>query len=967
MKQLSSFFLFLFFLLNTSILSLAQNPAHFILGKKHFANIDIYTLLYDDHSDILYIGTNSGIYAYKQNDFIELKGPPEQIGNSFFGLKQDQNGDIFCNNLHGQIFKVVDNKAILFHQTPRAKPSFEFHFFFVENNDIIAINNNSISKIDSSGNSQLILDADAQNPFSDLIKTRFYAPQQLSNGDIYLSISRTHSIRYRQGKLSTIEHLNSHNSKLFYLFLQNTFFILDSQGNIMFSEPKINSHFKQKREKGFQRLNEKEIIGTGVKKGLRFYHLQNDTLAEHQSFFNQEFISLATTNQNGTLFLGSFGDGIKVIPNKNIILPKCDDHLFLGITTSPNNEVFLSTRGGEIFQYQANSLTLIDKRDRNLDRVFYLKGNSPFDNTPHPNLLYDSDKNYLGPLKDFHQIDSNNYLLVTLSNILLITKDSSVDMKDLEYNHQSNIPNRYNLFPSQRYISVTWSPLDSTFYFANNYGVYGRHWASSKQDSILLNGQAFGANDLEFYNNQLICGTQRAGILVFQNKKFVTQIAQKHGLKSNTVNKILVKDNLLYILTKAGFQVYDLVQNKFLGLGVAEGLVNDEVTNFDLSDDKLWLMEKNSFYSIDIAEFATQKKENLIAKLYIDSILINGQPINHNKNNTFTYKENEVKIFFDYRDIESKTETVIQYTLDGKYDHWKTLSSTENKIEFQSLPIGSYSFKIKAAYRDQSTEPFIYSFEILPPIWQRWWFYVLLTILGVLISTIVFRSMLNRQRKELAIQNELNNSKLIAIRSQMNPHFIFNALNSIQHLVLKGDVDNSYSYINKFASLIRKTLEFSEEEFITLAEEINLIEVYLTLEKLRFQNNLEFEIIKPDRLDLSIPPMLIQPFIENAIIHGLLHKKGDKKLTIKFQLNEKLTCIIEDNGVGRAKAKIIKKRQNITHKSFSLKAIKRRFEILKNYYQGDLGYEYQDFDPVENGPITTRVILKIPFRNVRKN
>lgn len=113
--------------------------------------------------------------------------------------------------------------------------------------------------------------------------------------------------------------------------------------------------------------------------------------------------------------------------------------------------------------------------------------------------------------------------------------------------------------------------------------------------------------------------------------------------------------------------------------------------------------------------------------------------------------------------------------------------------------------------------------------------------------------------------------------------------------------------------------------------------------------------------------MLVQPFIENAILHGLLHKKGKKKLTINFQLNENLTCTVDDNGVGRTKAKAIKARQMGTHKSFSLNAIERRLKILNDYYEGDLGYEYQDFEPSDDDDkITTRVLLKIPIQHARK-
>lgn len=220
---------------------------------------------------------------------------------------------------------------------------------------------------------------------------------------------------------------------------------------------------------------------------------------------------------------------------------------------------------------------------------------------------------------------------------------------------------------------------------------------------------------------------------------------------------------------------------------------------------------------------------------------------------------------------------------------------------------------------------------------------------------------LEEARKRLDVEKQYRASELKAIRSQMNPHFIFNSLNSIQDLVLKGDVENSYSYITLFSNLVRQTLTYSENEFIEFEQEVKLLELYLSLEKLRFKKDFTYEIVVNNVEDIMIPPFLVQPFIENSLVHGLLHKEGEKKLKIVFELAEDLICTIEDNGVGRDKSRAIKERKGAGYASFSGKAIQRRFEILGNVLNGTFGYTYQDlYDKGE--PSGTRIVLVIPVK-----
>jgi LytS/YehU family sensor histidine kinase len=178
---------------------------------------------------------------------------------------------------------------------------------------------------------------------------------------------------------------------------------------------------------------------------------------------------------------------------------------------------------------------------------------------------------------------------------------------------------------------------------------------------------------------------------------------------------------------------------------------------------------------------------------------------------------------------------------------------------------------------------------------------------------------------------------------------------------LQEDTDNSYDYIVLFAELVRNTLNYSQKDFIPIEKEIDFLNVYLTLEKLRFKEALTFEISHSGASNISVPSLLIQPFIENAILHGLLHKKGSKNIVVKFTFNKDLICEITDNGIGREASKKIKSRKGKNHESFSLSAIDNRLKIFNA--QGSNNVYYQIEDLYENdSPIGTKATIKMPFK-----
>jgi LytS/YehU family sensor histidine kinase len=220
---------------------------------------------------------------------------------------------------------------------------------------------------------------------------------------------------------------------------------------------------------------------------------------------------------------------------------------------------------------------------------------------------------------------------------------------------------------------------------------------------------------------------------------------------------------------------------------------------------------------------------------------------------------------------------------------------------------------------------------------------------------------LSEQNKRLQVENQYKDSELKAIKAQMNPHFIFNALNSIQDYIILNEKELASDYLGMFADLMRLYLDQSDQNLISVAEEIKSLKLYIELEALR-QDGIEFEVKcnDEDLLQVELPPMLIQPYVENSIKHGLWHKKGDKQLTVSFyEENEMLHCEVLDNGIGITESKRINENRP-KHRSFSTDANKNRLQIIQEKHGNDLSIEMTECR--QGVEITgTKVIIKIPL------
>ena len=224
---------------------------------------------------------------------------------------------------------------------------------------------------------------------------------------------------------------------------------------------------------------------------------------------------------------------------------------------------------------------------------------------------------------------------------------------------------------------------------------------------------------------------------------------------------------------------------------------------------------------------------------------------------------------------------------------------------------------------------------------------------------------LKETQKRLAIEKQYRDSELKALKAQMDPHFIFNTLNSIQEYIILNQKNLASSYLGKFASLMRKYLYHSDKGFISLKEEIDCLNIYLELEKVRFEDTLKYTIEVNNNLEaehISIPTMIIQPYVENALKHGLLHKKDNRVLNVNFKKDNKyIICCIEDNGVGRKKSKEIQANRINIHQSFATKATENRLELLNFGRDSKIGVETIDLFAEDKSPKGTKVIITIPI------
>jgi anti-sigma regulatory factor (Ser/Thr protein kinase) len=356
------------------------------------------------------------------------------------------------------------------------------------------------------------------------------------------------------------------------------------------------------------------------------------------------------------------------------------------------------------------------------------------------------------------------------------------------------------------------------------------------------------------------------------------------------------------------------------------------VYGVNITPDSIYFLQKDSYIVSSLVDKLPVRK---VAIPYILQIReMNGVKRFSTNKSKYSYNENNLVFEYGVEDFSNSENKRVNYRLLGLDSNWIN-GNQKNEALYHNLPSEKYVFQVQVVDGNESKMT-SYSFKITKPFWRRWWF---ITLSLLAISFAIWYYMRTRIRRiqsteqmksEFSLQiNELESK---ALRAQMNPHFLFNSLNSIRLFILKNEVDSAADYIAKFSKLLRMILNYSRQDMITVYDEIQSLKLYLEFERLRFDQDFDFDlqIDGQEVLDCQIPPMIIQPFIENAIWHGLMPRTTEGgKIRVSFQKQlSGLYVMVQDNGIGREKAKESNRKRSLKEGSVGLQITKDRLRSL---------------------------------------
>jgi LytS/YehU family sensor histidine kinase len=327
------------------------------------------------------------------------------------------------------------------------------------------------------------------------------------------------------------------------------------------------------------------------------------------------------------------------------------------------------------------------------------------------------------------------------------------------------------------------------------------------------------------------------------------------------------------------------------------------------------------------------------------------------------YDQNTLAFEFHGVTFRNPTSTQYFYRLIGLSNEWNSTNNTS--VRFHHLNPGKYILELYALNRSgQPSETVSVPFRIRKHFTQTTLFAIGVILVAMIIVATIILYFYNAQRARTKLQREIYLSEQKAMLAQMNPHFIFNALNSIQDFILDSDEKNANAYLVLFSSLIRKVLEASNKNYISLSEEIEMVKLYLQLEKFRFEGKFDYKVhvsngINPEQI--MIPSMILQPYLENAIWHGLVPKNKDGFLELNIEKENSMGTVIKisDNGIGRERARQIS-RKRIQHTPMGMRNVEERIRLLNQLNRTNMSVSVIDLYGPGEEPAGTRVVLNIP-------
>ena len=434
---------------------------------------------------------------------------------------------------------------------------------------------------------------------------------------------------------------------------------------------------------------------------------------------------------------------------------------------------------------------------------------------------------------------------------------------------------------------------------------------------------------IEDDNQNIIIGTVGGKVYFskWKNEKLAhfKSLSPNKDLIGNSIFFIRKYNDYYFIGTNRGINIIkDFEIYKFIDF--SENLTQTRYTDaqIDYKRKLLILSYENGLINLDLEKVL--KKQIVNSPIYIKSIRINQKEYPVSSNLNLEYAQNNIEINFNSNNLYNAIKNRYRYKIIGLSNEWSSYSS-ENNIKLFGLKSGKYQLIIegKNIGTNEIIAPISLSITIHPPFWQTGWFIGFVFVVLTFGMYLYVKRKINNIKHKAELEKRIAEAKLQALQSQMNPHFVFNAMNSIQNFVIDNQTDDALWYMGEFSKLMRQTLDFSSKTTIRLEEEIDYLKRYIELENLRRKYKITYSLTIDKAIDtqeILIPPMLIEPLVENIFVHAFDNTTKEGKFEIEFKLIvDRLICTITDNGKGFDKR---------LKSSKGLKLIEKRLRLLEN-------------------------------------
>jgi ligand-binding sensor domain-containing protein len=935
----------------------------------------VYDML-TDTKGYIWLGTDKGLYRFNGRTFIQI--PFDNTSSKAVSyLQEDSNGKIWCMNFYNQLFYYQNDSLIKFSIDNNAiKEVATFNNVVIGSKQIWFHSFKGIYEYDKT-NHRLLRVIKAHDIFDPVIASVYHNDRYFafSNGGYIYADNKKEN-----GWVNTEQ--------------QYTDFRFISHKNGL-----IGIGIGLERAEPFEMIGDKCVVLPEIDLPDDIYLFQglcidnseywlctqngaykwNKQTGEIKCFLPNERVTDVVKDYQGNYWFSTLDDGVFVCSSLyNTLIKIYEDPLsdnYTKLQALPNGEVLAGNSQGLLAKLNLENRQSFEYSLPKLRETEFIR----YDTTAKVIItnrgVFKQDQKEPVELLDYNKgVERDRY-----GNLLFVAFNGGYVMNDkfndtnrfpqiscpLYEKYQNNFANYSGMHSSiilrpKRGLSVLSSADKDVFWIGYEDGLYEYNYNGTERFLKDEEGKPVVAKSLQQqYNGDLVVASSTRGVMIFRNGKIIRTYTIKDGLSSVYVRKVLKDDKYIWVLTDDGLDRIDATNGTITNYLEEYGLTNTIINDFIVEKGKIIFATPTGI----LIRYNVPRYFNF--EIRFPMLKANSNGISIQDKAMLPENTNDITFYFEALHYISTTALAYQYRLKGIDTIWRSVGTFNNQLTFNRLSPGKYIFEIKAtAGTNYKSVVRSFAFVVPKPFWQKPWFLMAVLFFAGAIFWLSLRRWKSSLLKSQMIKEHLLKSQLVALRAQMNPHFLYNVLNTVQGLVYGNRKTEAGELLGNFSDLMRKTLQASDKQLLSLKDEIENLRLYLELEKARFDGGFEYRIETVNIDDLSeifIPSLLLQPFAENSVKHGLMHKPGEKKVDIFFEkTTEGLRVVIDDNGIGRIQSMEINKRSKSKPFSFATAALTERMDLFNRLFKQKITCEITDKLDDRGQSLGTRIELIIP-------